>query len=90
MLTAFLALLHAEPALAHADLVKSELAGRPSPAGSPAEMVTSLNRALNVVCPSNRFVTFFLCEIDPQSGDMSFSNAGHNPPFLVRADGAVE
>jgi copper transport protein len=39
VLTAFLALLHAEPALAHADLVKSELAGSSSPAGSPAEMV---------------------------------------------------
>jgi sigma-B regulation protein RsbU (phosphoserine phosphatase) len=58
--------------------------------GSPAEMVTSLNRALNVVCPSNRFVTFFLCEIDPRTGETSFSNAGHNPPYLVRADGAVE
>ena len=44
--------------------------------GSPAEMVGSLNRALKAVCPGNRFVTFFLCEIDPQDGGISFLQRG--------------
>ena len=58
--------------------------------GKPADTVTSLNRALEVTCPSNRFVTFFLSEIDPRTGRIAFCNAGHNPPFLVRAGGEVE
>jgi len=57
---------------------------------SPLEMVAVLNRGMFKVCPGNRFVTFFLAEIDPDTGTLSFSNAGHNPPMLVRDDGACE
>lgn len=57
---------------------------------SPIEMVSVLNRAMFKVCPGNRFVTFFLAEIDPDTGALSFSNAGHNPPILVRGDGSCE
>ena len=58
--------------------------------GDPAKLVTTLNRALHAVCPSNRFITFFLSEIDPETGECSFCNAGHNPPFVIRANGGVE
>lgn len=58
--------------------------------GGPAETVTVLNRTLHAVTPPNRFVTFFLCEINPDTGELVYCNAGHNPPYLVRADGSVE
>ncbi|MCP5120416.1 MAG: SpoIIE family protein phosphatase [bacterium] len=63
------------------------LAEQPSP---PSEMVAHLNKAMTAACPGNRFVTFFLCQIDPATGELVFSNAGHNPPYLVRASGDVE
>jgi sigma-B regulation protein RsbU (phosphoserine phosphatase) len=56
----------------------------------PAAMVESLNRALNEICPDNRFVTFFLAQVDPRSGRVVFSNGGHNLPLLVRVNGDVE
>lgn len=55
-----------------------------------ARLAGSLNRITAAHCPGNRFVTLFLCEIDPSSGHMSFVNAGHNPPLILRRDGAAE
>ncbi len=57
---------------------------------TPAEMVGALNRALHTVCPSNRFVTFFVALMSAENGLVSFCNAGHNPPFLIRAGGEWE
>ncbi len=58
--------------------------------GEPAEMVSILNRGMATACPDNRFVTFFLGEIDPATGNLAFCNAGHDPPLLVRAGGQLE
>ena len=38
----------------------------------------------------NRFVTFFLAILDPATGELEFCNAGHNPPLVVTAGGALE
>jgi sigma-B regulation protein RsbU (phosphoserine phosphatase) len=53
-------------------------------------LVTRLNRSVGAACPENRFITFFMAALDPASGEFAYVNAGHNPPFLVRASGAVE
>lgn len=52
-----------------------------------AQLMVRLNRATADHCPGNRFVTLFLCEIDPATGAMSYVNAGHNPPLVLRRDG---
>ncbi len=36
------------------------------------------------------FITFFWGVFDRRDGQFCYVNAGHNPPFLVRADGSVE
>jgi sigma-B regulation protein RsbU (phosphoserine phosphatase) len=38
----------------------------------------------------SKFITFFWCVLDVISRTLTYVNAGHNPPILVRASGAVE
>lgn len=53
-------------------------------------VVSKLNRAVSLHCPSNRFITFFACAVHPENGEVTYCNAGHNPALLVRASGEVE
>ena len=55
-----------------------------------AAVMTRLNKGTCANCPSNRFITLFMCILDPASGELVYANAGHNPPVLVRADGKTE
>ena len=55
-----------------------------------AASVARLNRAVASYCPDNPFSTFFICVIDPATGDVVYCNAGHNPPLVIRTGGAVE
>jgi len=57
---------------------------------SLVETISAVNRYLAENIPSNRFVTLFYAELDPESGALSFLNAGHNPPLIVHAAGTVE
>ncbi|HKY42390.1 MAG TPA: SpoIIE family protein phosphatase, partial [Pyrinomonadaceae bacterium] len=41
--------------------------------------ISAVNRYLAANIPANRFVTLFYAELDPESGALSFLNAGHNP-----------
>ncbi|MGA2183341.1 MAG: SpoIIE family protein phosphatase [Bryobacteraceae bacterium] len=53
-------------------------------------VVARLNRIICQNCPGNRFITFFVSVVDPKTGEMTWCNAGHNPPILIRANGEVE
>jgi sigma-B regulation protein RsbU (phosphoserine phosphatase) len=53
-------------------------------------LVTRLNRSVSASCPGNRFVTFFLAAIEGTSGRVSYANAGHNAPLLLRRSGKLE
>jgi serine phosphatase RsbU (regulator of sigma subunit) len=55
-----------------------------------AQKVTRLNKHTVANCPGNRFITFFIVVVNPATGELVYTNAGHNPPLLVRADGTVE
>ncbi len=57
---------------------------------SLADAVAHINRTVCQNVPSNKFVTFFVARLDPASGKITYVNAGHNPPLLVRKDGEVE
>jgi len=55
-----------------------------------SEAVSRINRTVCQNVPTNKYVTFFMAVLDPPTGQITFVNAGHNPPLLVRADGTVE
>lgn len=53
---------------------------------SPAQILQHLNQVMyNDLENSNRFVTLFYSEYEPQTRTLSYSNAAHNPPLLWRA-----
>jgi len=55
-----------------------------------AQKMTRLNKGTCANCPDNRFITFFACIADPKTGSVVYTNAGHNPPLVVRAKGGFE
>ena len=57
---------------------------------SPASICGSVNRLLCRNMASGRFATFCYARIEPAARRIVYSNAGHNPPFVLRADGRVE
>jgi phosphoserine phosphatase RsbU/P len=57
---------------------------------SLVDTISAVNRYLADNIPPNRFVTLFYAELDPDSGTVSFLNAGHNPPLIVHKAGTVE
>ena len=48
---------------------------------SPGEVLRRVNEALSVRIPPNMFVTCFYALLDPESGSLSYANAGHDLPY---------
>ncbi len=58
--------------------------------GTPAEVMARVNDTLAVEGESGMFVTTFYGILDLSTGTLRYCNGGHNPPFILRADGNVE
>jgi sigma-B regulation protein RsbU (phosphoserine phosphatase) len=56
----------------------------------PAACMTELNRLLFPETVAEMFVTVFYGVINKRTGTITYCNAGHNTPYVVRADGTVE
>jgi sigma-B regulation protein RsbU (phosphoserine phosphatase) len=56
----------------------------------PASILTHVNDELSRDNESAMFVTAFLGILDVRTGELRYTNAGHNPPYIKRADGTVE
>jgi sigma-B regulation protein RsbU (phosphoserine phosphatase) len=56
---------------------------------SPRELCRRLNRILCEIAPVGKFVSFFYAVLDTKDNRLTYCNAGHNPPVLVRANGAA-
>jgi sigma-B regulation protein RsbU (phosphoserine phosphatase) len=57
---------------------------------SLAEAVGHINRVICANTTSDRFITFFVAIYHPDTRALVYVNGGHDPPFVVRAGGALE
>lgn len=71
-------------------LVLSEAAPAARGNGAVAHLTGLINEQLCRTVDSNRFATLFLGFYDDADRSLRYTNAGHNPPILVRPDGGVE
>jgi sigma-B regulation protein RsbU (phosphoserine phosphatase) len=55
---------------------------------SPSEILTRINRFYIHNINFTTFVTVFLARFDPLTHTLTYASAGHNPPAIIRKDGA--
>ena len=58
--------------------------------GEPAEAASDINAQIHALTDAHRFATFFWAIFDEARRTLTYVNAGHNPPMLLRASGALE
>jgi sigma-B regulation protein RsbU (phosphoserine phosphatase) len=54
-----------------------------------AEMTARLSDAISRRTGPDRFITFFLLILEPSTGEVEYTNAGHNPGLLLHTDGSM-
>jgi phosphoserine phosphatase RsbU/P len=59
-------------------------------ATEPRELCAQVNRILCGHIAEGRFISFCYCVIDTETGELTYSNAGHYPAILIRHDGQAE
>jgi sigma-B regulation protein RsbU (phosphoserine phosphatase) len=70
--------------------LQAAVRGLSSPSLSPELVCNRLNSLVWRNTHTDRFITFFYAHLDGPARRLSYVNAGHNQPFVVRADGSHE
>ncbi len=78
------------PAALFMAVTKTLIKSRATDDASTASIVTHVNDELSRDNPNGMFVTLFIAILNIRSGEFDYTNAGHNPPYLVRTDGPSE
>lgn len=58
--------------------------------GDPGTMLKRINQLLIPDTRRGKFVSLFYAILDTATGLLTYANAGHNPPLLIRATGQIE
>ncbi|MFH2036724.1 MAG: SpoIIE family protein phosphatase [Candidatus Zixiibacteriota bacterium] len=53
-------------------------------------MIGNINRNVTALTSSEKYATLFYADYNSHTGELHYTNAGHNYPILVRADGSHE
>lgn len=56
---------------------------------STAEIITEVNNTLAADDTNYMFVTLFLAICKTDCGEITYTNAGHNPPYIIQANGGM-
>ena len=56
----------------------------------PSECISYTNNLIAEESASSMFVTAFYGIYNIKTGEVTYTNAGHNPPYVVRANGSIE
>jgi sigma-B regulation protein RsbU (phosphoserine phosphatase) len=68
---------------------KTLIKSRAADDSEPASILTHVNNELSEDNISSMFVTVFLAILNVRTGEMVYTNAGHNPPYIRRRNGSV-
>ncbi len=77
------------PAALFMAVTKTLIKSRASNDYSPASILTHVNNEISRRNDASMFVTIFLGILNLNSGELVYSNAGHNPPYIRRAHGEL-
>ncbi|MEM1207583.1 MAG: PP2C family protein-serine/threonine phosphatase, partial [Acidobacteriota bacterium] len=61
-----------------------------APDATPDQVCRRVRRVVASNLSGGKFVTFFYALVDPEAGRLTYTNAGHNAPILMRRDGECE
>ncbi len=57
---------------------------------TPEKVLERVNEDVSMDNPSVMFVTLFLGILNVRTGELKYSNGGHNPPYIVHISGDIE
>jgi phosphoserine phosphatase RsbU/P len=77
------------PASLFMAVVKTLIKTRALTGLSPDQILEAVNTELSQDNPSAMFVTVFCGILNTRTGDIIYSNGGHNPPYIVTSSGNV-
>jgi phosphoserine phosphatase RsbU/P len=78
------------PAALFMAVTKTLLAASAVTGDSPAAIIDRVNRRTVLANEQCMFITAFCGILEPDTGHVVYTNAGHNPPLALRASGDVE
>jgi phosphoserine phosphatase RsbU/P len=70
--------------------LQAAVRGLAAPSLPPGALCQRLNSLVCHNTTNDRFITFFYADLDGPSRTLRYSNAGHNPPFVLHRDGSYE
>jgi sigma-B regulation protein RsbU (phosphoserine phosphatase) len=75
------------PAALYMMVAKTLLKSEGQRLGEPGQILSYVNNILAADNDSCMFATVFCAILDTRTGEVRFSNAGHNPPLIIDSDG---
>jgi sigma-B regulation protein RsbU (phosphoserine phosphatase) len=78
------------PAALFMAVTRTMMKTRAADDNAPASIMTAVNDELSADNSESMFVTLFLGIFNIRTGQLNFTNAGHNFPYIKRASGEIE